>query len=178
MILETARAEFSAYGFEGTTMRAIAQATGVDAALIHHFFLSKGGLFTAAIQDVFNVPDLVPTVVEGPAARAGERLARAFLSHWEGPQIRPRIVSVLRSATAFEGATAAVLDFLGDVLVPVTTALGHGKPELRASLAGSHLLGVASMRYVIRNGPISSMDLEQLVGCVAAPCQSYLDGRL
>src|SRR5215471_12767538 len=48
VILETARAQFSEYGFDGTTMRGVAQAAEVDSALIHHFFLSKEALFLAA----------------------------------------------------------------------------------------------------------------------------------
>lgn len=179
MILDTARAEFAAHGFEGTTMRAIAQAATVDAALIHHFFLSKEGLFTAAVQDAFFVPDLVPLVVEGAAERTGERLARAFITHWERPEIQPRFDAVLRSATAFEGASAAIRDFVGEeVLQPVTDALGYGKPELRASLVGTQLLGVATLRRVIRVEPIASMRPEQLVFCVADSCQHLLTGRI
>lgn len=179
MILDTARAEFAAHGFEGTTMRAIAQAATVDAALIHHFFLSKEGLFTAAVQDAFFVPDLVPLVVEGAAERTGERLARAFITHWERPEIQPRLDAVLRSATAFEGASAAIRDFLGaEVLQPVTNALGYGKPELRASLVGTQLMGVAMLRRVVRVEPIASLRPEQLVFSVADTCQHLLTGRI
>lgn len=179
LILETARAQFSAHGFEGTTMRGIAQAATVDPALIHHFFLSKEGLFTAAVQDAFAVADLVPIVVEGAPERTGERLARAFVTHWERPEIQPRLVGLLRSATAFEGAGAALREFLGaQVLLPVTTALGYAKPELRASLVGSQLIGVALMRYIIDAEPLVSMRAEQLVFCVADTCQHYLTGRI
>ena len=44
LILDAARSLFSAEGFEGTTMRAIAHASAVDAALIHHFFLTNDDL--------------------------------------------------------------------------------------------------------------------------------------
>lgn len=179
MILGTARTEFSEHGFEGTTMRAIAQAATVDAALIHHFFLSKEGLFTAAVQDAFTVPDLIPTVVEGAPERTGERMARAFVTHWENPEIRPRLVGLLRSVMAFEGARTALREFVGaEVLQPVTVALGHGKPELRASLAGSLLIGATLMRYVIRSEPIVSLRPEQVVFCLADTCQYYLTGRV
>jgi AcrR family transcriptional regulator len=178
-ILETARSLFSAEGFEGTTMRAIAHASAVDAALIHHFFLSKEALFTVAVQDAFAVADLVPAVVDGTPERAGERLARAFITYWETPGIQPRLVSLLRSATAFEGASTTIKEFLGtQVLLPVTTALGYGKPELRASLVGSQLLGLAVMRHVIRSEAIVSLRPEQLVFCIADTCQHYLVERV
>lgn len=178
VILDAARAEFSASGFGGTTMRSIAQAAGVDAALIHHFFLSKGGLFTAAVQDVFTVPDLAAAVAEGPQDTAGERLARAYVAHWEDPEIKPRLVGLLRSATSFEGATGAVNEFLGETLLPITTAAGHGRPELRAALCGSHLLGIAALRYVSKEEPIASLTPEQLVSTIAGTCQAYLCDRL
>ncbi|MFC4891388.1 hypothetical protein ACFPK5_40475 [Streptomyces beijiangensis] len=118
-------------------------------------------------------------VSEGSRERAGERLARAFLTHWEDPEIQPRLESLIRSARSFEGASAALCDFLGaEVLQPVTVALGHGKPELRASLVGTQLLGLAYMRFVLRAEPLASMTAEELVRCVAGTCQNYLTERL
>jgi len=179
LILDAARRLFSAEGFEGTTMRAIAHASAVDAALIHHFFLSKEALFTVAVQDAFSVADLVPVVVDGAPERTGERLARAFITYWEKPDIQPQLVALLRSATAFERAATAIREFLGsEVLQPVTRALGYGKPELRASLVGSQLLGLAMMRYIIRSELIVSLRTEQLVFCIADTCQHYLVERV
>ncbi|MBV2156574.1 TetR/AcrR family transcriptional regulator [Kitasatospora sp. SUK 42] len=177
-ILEAAREEFCASGFEGTTMRAIAQSAGVDAALIHHFFLSKGGLFTAAIQDVLTVPDLVAVVTDGRPETMGDRLAAAYVSHWEDPEIRPRLVALLRSATSFEGATDTIREFLADTLQPVAAAAGRGRADLRASLCGSFLLGIAALRYVNRIEPTASMAPQDLVRTVAGACQSYLYERL
>ncbi len=37
-ILVAARAEFGARGFDGTTMRGVARAAGVDPRLVHHYF--------------------------------------------------------------------------------------------------------------------------------------------
>jgi AcrR family transcriptional regulator len=179
LILDASRSLFSAGGFEGTTMRAIAHASGVDAALIHHFFVSKEALFTLAMRDAFSVIDLVPSVVDGSPERTGERLARAFISYWERPEVQPGLVGLLRSATTFEGAATAIRDFLGaEVLQPVTTTLGYGQSQLRASLVGSQLLGLAMMRYLIRGEPIAALRPEQVVFCVADVCQHYLVERL
>lgn len=178
LILNAARTEFSRHGYEGTTMRAVAQAAGVDAALIHHFFLSKEGLFAAVTQDVFVPPDLEATV-SGSLDGAGERVARAFLEFWESPEVNPRLVAVLRSATAFEGAAAVIRDFVGrEVLGALTSALGHTQAELRASLLGSHLIGIALLRYVILSEPLVSLTVDQIVACAADICQQYLTGRM
>lgn len=179
VILEAARSGFSVHGFDGTTTRDIARAADVDSALIHHFFLSKEGLFLAAVQDAFAVPDLMPTVVDGSLERTGERLARAFITHWENPSIRLRLVGLMRSVPGFDGASAALRGYVSSqVLTPVTEALGYGKPALRASLVGSQLLGLAFMRYVLGSEPIVSMRPEQLVFCIAGTCQEYLTAHL
>ncbi|MBW4720449.1 TetR/AcrR family transcriptional regulator [Saccharothrix obliqua] len=177
-ILEAARAKFAENGFEGATMRAIAAAADVDSALLHHFFLTKDGLFTAAVRDVFAVPDLVATVVAGDPAGAGERLARAFLVHWDDPEVRPRVEALIRSVRSFDGAAGTVRDFLaGDVLGPVVAAFGGGRPDLRASLLGTHLLGVVYMRYVLRSEPLASMEATELAATIGEACQSYLTER-
>ncbi|MDN3259863.1 TetR family transcriptional regulator [Streptomyces sp. CSDS2] len=177
MILDAARTEFSARGFEGTTMRAIARAAGVDAALIHHFFLSKGGLFSAAVQDVFDVPGL-PGAADGPREGLGERLAQACLTHWQKPAVHVQLVALLRSATAFDGGSGAIQEFFGKTLLPVASAAGQGQADLRASLCGSYLLGVAAMRHVSPAEPIASLSRPQLVRTVGRTCQSYLCERL
>lgn len=49
-IVAAAIAEFSAKGFDGARLSAIARAADVQAALIHHYFVDKEGLFRAALQ--------------------------------------------------------------------------------------------------------------------------------
>ncbi|MFI7601284.1 TetR family transcriptional regulator [Actinoplanes sp. NPDC049681] len=178
-ILHTARTLFGERGFDGTTMRGIAQAADVDSALIHHFFLSKEGLFLAAVQNAFVVPGLVEMVTEGDPEGAGERLARAFLAHWEDPEVRPQVEALIRSVRAFEEADSALCDFVGgEVMLDVTTALGHGKAEVRAALLGVQLIGIVYLRLVLKVEPLASMSVDDLVCYVAPTCQGYLTERL
>jgi len=178
-VLDAARAEFAAHGFNGTTTRAVAKSAGVDSALIHHFFLTKHGLFAVAIQDAFAVPDLLPTVLDGAPERCGERLVRAFVSHWEAAEMHLRVIAVLRSVVSSPAADEAVRGFLGaEVLLPVTKALGRKKPELRAALIGVQLLGLAVQRYLVGSEQVVALRAEQLVFSAADVCQRYLTGRL
>jgi AcrR family transcriptional regulator len=182
LILDAARSEFSRHGYEGTTMRAVAQAAGVDAALIHHFFVSKAGLFTVVTRDVLVPPDLQATVAGGLDG-AGERVARAFLEFWDTPDVNLRLVALLRSATAFDGAAVTLRQFVGrEALGSLTSTLAGGgggtRAELRASLLGSHLLGIALVRYVILGEPLASLSTEHVVAYAADTCQHYLAGRI
>ncbi len=49
-ILDAAEAEFSAHGFDGVTLRTIAQRAGVDVALPHYYFTSKEKLFEKVFE--------------------------------------------------------------------------------------------------------------------------------
>jgi AcrR family transcriptional regulator len=178
-ILQIARAQFSQHGYEGTTMRTIAHEAGVDTALIHHFFLTKEGLFEAAVGDALRPPDLVEKALEGPRAAIGERTVRHLVSYWDEPDNRERLVGVLRSVTALDGAAAEVRGFLGArVLYKLTAALGNTNPELRAALGGAQLMGLATMRYIFRFGPLASLPPAKLATLTGRTLQTYLTGAL
>ena len=63
-IVEAARLKFAERGYEGATLRAIAQEGRVDPALIHHFFESKRGVFEAAMADLLKPGDLIAEIIE------------------------------------------------------------------------------------------------------------------
>lgn len=48
-ILVAARAAFARSGLAGTTVRGVAEAAGVDSALVHHYFGTKQQLYLAAL---------------------------------------------------------------------------------------------------------------------------------
>jgi AcrR family transcriptional regulator len=53
-IIRAARETFAEQGYDGTSLRAVARAARVDAALIHHYFEGKAGLFMAAMALPFD----------------------------------------------------------------------------------------------------------------------------
>jgi len=57
-ILEAARETFAALGYEGATMRRIADEAGVDSALISYHFGTKEQLFVAVHELPINPSDL------------------------------------------------------------------------------------------------------------------------
>jgi AcrR family transcriptional regulator len=52
-LLEAAEAEFAAKGFDGARLGNIARATGVQQALIHHYFGDKAGIYRAVVERGF-----------------------------------------------------------------------------------------------------------------------------
>ncbi len=49
-ILDAAEDLFSKHGFDGVTMRAVAELAALDAALAHYYFATKQGLFDAVLE--------------------------------------------------------------------------------------------------------------------------------
>ena len=49
-ILDAAEALFAREGFNGVSMKDIAQAADADASLLHYYFASKAGLYSAVIE--------------------------------------------------------------------------------------------------------------------------------
>src|SRR4051812_39471436 len=97
-ILDAARSAFAESGFAGTTVRGVAAAAGVDAALVHHYFGTKDDLFLAAMELPVDPRGVIAPAVAGGIDGAGERLLRAFLSLWGDPQTSPGPVGAVPSA--------------------------------------------------------------------------------
>ncbi|MCW2917798.1 MAG: transcriptional regulator, TetR family [Actinomycetia bacterium] len=173
-ILASARALFAEKGYDGASARSIARAAGVDPALVHHFFGSKEGLFVAAMEFPFDPTQLVPYITAGPREQIGERIVRVFLSIWGDPQIRPRAIAIVRSASTSEQGAAILREFATSALLGrVADALGV--PRLRINAAAGQMIGVMIMRYIVGVEPIASATEDELVELLAPTVQRYLD---
>lgn len=179
-ILQAAQTSFAEHGYAGASIRGIAQDAGVDAALIHHFFLTKEGLFAASIHDALHPETVVEAVLAARrVAGTGERVLRTFLSLWEDEQSGRQMRSILRSAVSHEAAARILREFITkEVLFPIAKATGRTRPLLRASLAASQLVGLAMTRYLVAVEPLAHLDRDDVVATVAPTLQRYLTGVL
>jgi AcrR family transcriptional regulator len=178
-ILDAARVAFGERGFDGATIRVIATRAGVDPALVHHFYGSKQQLFMAAMEFPIDFPAVMAMAMAGPPERIGENVVRAVLGAWESPTTAPLILGVVRSATTDPVAAGMLQQFLtSGPLNQIGGAIGLPDGQLRAILAGSHLIGLAMARYVIKIEPLASADIETLVRIVGPTIQRYLTGEI
>ncbi len=176
-ILEAARTEFAERGYDKTSMRGIAKAAGVDAALVHHYFGTKDEVFAAAIEISFEPALVVPSILGGPRDDLGERLARYFIGVWENPVSRAPLLAIIRSALTHEAAANVLRGFvLSRLLGRIAAELDVPDPTFRAELAASHMIGIAILRYVIQAEPLASADPEKIIAMVAPTLQRYLAG--
>lgn len=178
-ILDAARASFTENGYADATIRDIARRAGVDPALIHHYFGNKHKLFASAVELPVDPAEFIATVVAGDIDSVGERIALSFLRVWDDQLDRSPMVALIRSATSNEQAAAMFREFItSEILGRVTASLEVSHPQLRASLVGSQLMGIALVRYVIGVEPLASTPGDQLAAMIAPTLQRYLTGEL
>ena len=174
-ILEAARRQFAEAGYEPTSIRSIAAAAGVNAALVAHFFGSKEQLFRAAVTWPFDPAEVVPRLLGPGAAGLGERLARTFLTFWDDPETSPQLLALLRSAMTNESFARLLREFVVTQLFQHLREVVEGPdPELREELAAAHLLGIAVLRLVLRVEPLASASIDQVVARVGPALDRYL----
>jgi len=177
LILSTARAMFAEGGFDKTSVRSIAAAAGVDPALVHHYFGTKERLFLAVLQVPIDPAEIVSHVAAGGAREVPARLLRTFLAAWDDPVSGPAVVALLKGSFQHEWAARLLREFLiTQVLRRVSAELGLEDAPLRFSLVASQVIGLATLRYVVRLEPLASAPSEVVVRAIAPTLDRYLLG--
>jgi AcrR family transcriptional regulator len=178
-ILDAARRAFAEHGYQHATIRGVADLAGVDPALVHHYFGTKQELFVAAVQLPVNpVEQLMAVLAEDPD-QAGRRMVETFLSVWDHAATQNPLLALVRSAVGDEHAAAMLREFITEeVLGQVARRLGGADARLRATLAGSQIIGLAMARYIIKVEPLASAPAAQVAAAVGPTLQRYLTGDL
>jgi AcrR family transcriptional regulator len=174
-ILGAARSQFAARGFNGASLRSIAREAGVDASLISHYFGDKSQLLVATMQLPVNpIEKIAGVVADGPDQMA-ERLLRTFLSAWDPHR---EVFSTLVRTTLGGGDTEApMLQLARNVLIASLLDVLEGDDrELRATLIASHIIGMATLRYVARLEPLTDAPIEDVVAAYAPSMQLLING--
>lgn len=178
-IAAAARRRFGALGYDATTIRAVAEEAGVDPSLVLYFFGSKERLFAACIDWPFDPAVEIPAVIGDRRSGVGERLVALMLETWDAEEGRNPIVALLVAAMTQEAAAVQLRTFLEtQLLAPITTALRSDRPDLRAALVASELIGLGLTRHVLRLEPLASLDREAVVALVGPRIQRSLTHRL
>ena len=156
-ILAVAIRSFSEVGYDGTTPAGVAREAGVTQPLVHHHFGSKGGLWRAAMEELFR------DVRSFTAPRGGslaERLLGPIEQFVRFVALRPEVTRVVAREGAAPSArlTHLVDRYLRTPFRDVVAAVREGqqagliatdvRPELVLFLilgAGSHLFDVTAL---------------------------------
>lgn len=177
-LLDAAKVMFAERGFDGATVRNIAQRAGVDAAMVNHWFGGKDGLFVAALDIPVDFTEILARILDGDPEQTAERILRTFLSVWDVTG-GGALAALVRSVAGHEQAARLMREFLGRVVIGrIVTAVAPDQLELRAALCSTQMVGIAMVRYVIRLEPLASAEHNTVVAAIAPNLQRYLTGVL
>ncbi|WP_209324370.1 TetR family transcriptional regulator [Brevibacterium renqingii] len=181
-IAEAASAEFAQKGYDAASIRAIARRAEVDAALVHHYFDSKAGLFAEVIRLPVRPDRIVRSAFEVPDERLGESLVRTVLMAWERTTVKSIGVTVLRSAVSDSDAGRLIRQYLlrelkGAIRGRVErTGVERAEADLRATLVLTQMAGALIIRHVLELEPLVSLSVDELTARLAPAVQGHLDG--
>lgn len=178
-ILGSARELFARNGIDRTSVRAVAAAAGVDAALVHHYFGTKQQLFAAAIQLPMDPMTVLKPIRETPVEELGLRLPSLLLPIWDS-ELGAGLIATLRSLIS--GAEVSLArSFLQEVIVAevgprIDNPAGTG--AIRVQFVASQLMGVVMARYIVKLEPFASLPADRIAATIAPNLQRYLTGEL
>ncbi len=190
-VLQAARVAFGARGYAGVTMKSVAVAAGVAPDVVRSMYQNKERLFAAAMRLPFDPAGAVPELIAPGIDGLGRRLVRLVLTLMGDEQVRTDLTRLLSSGSVTDVSTGAaraaassdgihqlraLSEYFSTVVVdPVVTAVGIPDARLRVTVITSHLLGLATTRYVLKVEPLASASDDDVVRLVAPAIQSLLD---
>ncbi|MCW2731776.1 MAG: TetR family transcriptional regulator [Mycobacterium sp.] len=178
-ILENARELFARNGIGNTSIRAIAAASGVDSALVHHYFGTKEQLFAAAVHIPIDPMQIIGPMREVPVEELGLTLPSLLLPLWDS-QMGSGLIATMRSLLAGDDV-GLIRSFLQDVIsVEVGSRVDEppGSGRIRVQFVASQLVGIVMARYILELEPFKSLPVEQIAQTIAPTLQRYLTGEL
>ncbi len=150
-LLDAAEHEFAARGFTGVRLRDIADAAGVQPALIHHYFGDKQGLYRAVLDRV-----LLPTSTQSWTLLGSQRDLEGLLAGFADMLLRfyadhHNLLAILRHE-AVDGSDV-LTEITRERTLPVIEALraaiasAQARGEIRADIPPEEII-VAGMSMV------------------------------
>ncbi|MGC2211478.1 MAG: TetR/AcrR family transcriptional regulator [Candidatus Korobacteraceae bacterium] len=170
-ILEQAVAEFAAQGVAGARTAAIAEAAGVNKALLYYYFKDKESLYAASLQAVFSgfAEELMP-VLESPLS-PGEKLLRFARAHFEYLVRHPNYPRLIQQELSCAGSRGEPSGGFRDI------STAHFLPMQRAGMRVVKQ-GIASgeLRPVEGAGTLSAVIGMNVFYFISAPIMRALRG--
>ncbi|NUS36506.1 MAG: TetR/AcrR family transcriptional regulator [Pseudarthrobacter sp.] len=179
-IVDAARRLFAEQGFEGTSLRQVARAAGVDPAMIHHFFRGKDELFALSVELPADPEQVLAGMAGSDPGERAQLIVGTVLRLWEGPA-QPGLLAFLRGTIGSKAKTALLREMVTRTVISRIVAGVPGTPDelaLRGNLVATQMVGLMMVRYVVRLEPLASLSPEEVVRLTAPNVQRYLTGPL
>lgn len=166
-IREAAREQFGANGYEGTTIRSIAAAAGIDPSLVMQHFGSKAALFATAVQ--------LPAVSDG----GGERAAADHLLDVLGIRfdaLPAETAALVRSMLTVPEAADTMRGYLDERVENLARSLDGDDARLRALMTVSGILGITITQHFLRLSAFEGASRDDLLRAARGWVESLTTG--
>jgi hypothetical protein len=124
------------------------------------------------------VAEAMAGLADGPTESVGHRLAEVIVGMLENPRSRSIVLGRIRSASSHPEAAALVRETVTHDIGRLAAAVTDDKPETRAVLVGSQIVGLALAAYIVRVEPLASLPAADVIDYIAPTLQHYLVGTL
>ncbi|WP_052492433.1 TetR/AcrR family transcriptional regulator [Leucobacter komagatae] len=182
LVLAAAHTQFGEHGYQGTTIRGIAAAAGVDPKLVHYYYGTKAELFTAVIAETFStrgLPDILAEQVNDGHGSVGIRYVNTVLTALEHSDMGPAFIGLVRNIGTHEESRQIFLNFVSRELISkLAPRLDADRPETRVSVAGSQMLGFVIARYVLRVPHVAEMSIAEAANAIGPTMDRYIVGDI
>jgi AcrR family transcriptional regulator len=155
-ILAAAAELFVASGYERATVRAIAQAAGVDAGLVMHYFGSKQELFERVTHGAQPPPDLT-----GPPSQVAEQVLAQLADSLETEPVQS--LANLRSMLTHPEAAHSVGERTLRYRAQLAGTIPAPDAGLRAALISAIILGVLVDRHLLKTGGLNAATPDEII---------------
>ncbi|MCP1198991.1 TetR family transcriptional regulator [Notoacmeibacter sp. MSK16QG-6] len=159
-------------GYDGATVRQIAEAVPIDPSMIIRYFGSKEQLFADATVVDLRFQDFGPF----PGDDIGRLLIEHFLDLWENEDGDLGLAILLRSSAHNEEARTKIREIFAQQVIPLISRIDPLDAERRAGMIVSQLFGLALCRYILELSPISAMPRDDIVQIFGPTIQHYAVG--
>ena len=147
-ILDASIHEFSENGLAGARTEQIAEAAGVNKALLYYYFKSKEGLYAAALESIAVGVRASGLATLNANASAGERFLKSALEHFDRIHTNWRFQSLMQQEMVrlHRGEAHALTPLVETVFKPLTTRMHE---VLLEGIASGELIDVdpSQIRY-------------------------------
>lgn len=172
-ILDAARGCFSHRSYENVGIREIASEAGVDSALVNRYFGNKESLFAEVVQGAFDIEEHLPLQL----ADVGKFLVEQVLEDEVDTDIGSfNALKLLLLAAASPETASVVSDRFHVEFVQQLAKKLKGKDVLvRAALVASYVIGLATMRHLLKSQAFSKASRSHAVSQVSTAIQACID---
>ena len=169
-ILAAALHVFARYGYERSTIRAIAAEAECDKSSVIQYFGTKQQLFREAVDwqaDLATSPELAPE-------ERGEGYLRTMLGEFANDPDHPMVALTRAALTNEEVAELLREKVTSGAIDPMAATLTGPDAQLRAALVGAVMYGIAVQRELLRMPDLAGADVEDVLRLTGPLLRSLL----